>query len=70
MSGFVSVGSTPQKQQTICLSLTVKNDGLTHQQHSVMSANFSSVGMVLVRPAADTHSCLHMGISNSEVLTN
>ena len=34
-----------------------------------MSANFSSVGVLLVRPIADTHSYIYVGISIYEVVT-
>ena len=35
-----------------------------------MSANFSAVGVVSVRPVADTHSYMYVGISTYEVVTN
>ncbi len=35
-----------------------------------MSANFSSVGVVSVRPVADTHSWVYVGISTNEVVTH
>jgi hypothetical protein len=34
-----------------------------------MSANFSAVGIVSVRPVADTHSYMCAGISTDEVVT-
>ena len=34
-----------------------------------MSANFSAVGVLLVRPIADTHSYKYVGISITEVVT-
>ena len=34
-----------------------------------MSANFSAVGIVSVRPIADTHSYMYIGIGTNEVVT-
>jgi len=34
-----------------------------------MSANFSAVGIVSVRPIADTHSYMYIGISIDEAVT-
>ena len=69
MSGFVSVGSTPQTTAIFVCHPHVKNVVLTRRRHSLMSANFSSVGVVSVRPVADTHSCMNVGISINEVVT-
>jgi hypothetical protein len=48
-----------------CLSSTCQ--GLTHQQHSVMLANFEAIGSV--RPATNTRSCMYVGISTIKVVT-
>jgi hypothetical protein len=56
MSANVSVGYTPQ---TIDIFVCRRRVGIvipTRRGHSVMSANFSAVGVVSVRPIADTHS--------------
>ncbi len=69
MSGFVSVGSTPQTTAIFVCHPHVKNVVLTRRGHSLMSANFSSAGVVSVRPVADTHSCMNVGFSINQVVT-
>ena len=69
MSGFVSVGSTPQMTDIFVCRRHVRNVVLTRRQHSVMSANFWAVGVVSVRPVADTHSYIYVGISTDEIVT-
>jgi hypothetical protein len=69
MSGFVSVGYTPQMTDIFDCRRHVGNVGPTRRRHSVMSANFLAVGVVPVRPVADTHSHMYVGISTDEVVT-
>jgi hypothetical protein len=69
MSGFVSVGSTHQTTDILFCRRHVENVVPTRRRHSLMSANFSSVRVVLVRPVANTHSCVNVGISINEVVT-
>jgi len=45
----------PSNDRHFCLSPTVGNVVPTRRRHSVMSANFLAIGVVLVRPVADTH---------------
>ncbi len=48
----------------------VAHPGLHHTwRHSVMSATFSAVGVMSVRPVADAHSYMFVGISTNEVVT-
>ena len=69
MSANVSVGYTPQTTDIFVCHQHVGNVVPTRQRHSVMSANFSAVGVMLVRPVADTHSYMYIGISTDEVVT-
>ncbi len=69
MSGFVSVGSTPQTTDIFVCRQHVRNVISPRRRHSLMSANVSSAGVVPVRPVADTHSCMNVGISINEVVT-
>ena len=69
MSANVSVGYTPQTTDIFVCRRHVGNVVPTRRQHSVMSANFSAVGVMLVRPVADTHSYMYVGISTDEVDT-
>jgi hypothetical protein len=69
MLANVSVGYTPQTTDIFACRRHVKNVVPTRRRHSVMSANFSAVGVVSVRPIADTHSYMYVGISIDEVVT-
>ena len=69
MSANVSVGYTPQTTDIFVCRRHVGNVVPTRRQHSVMSANFSAVGIMSVRPVADTHSYMYVGISTDEVVT-
>jgi hypothetical protein len=63
MSANVSVGYNPQTTDIFVCRRHVGNVVPTRRQHSVMSANFSAVGVVPVRPVANTHSNMYVGIS-------
>jgi hypothetical protein len=65
----VSVGYTPQTTDIFVCRRLVGNIIPTRRRHSVMSANFLAVGVVSVRPVADTHSYMYVGISIDEVVT-
>jgi hypothetical protein len=69
MSANVSVGYTRQMTDIFVCRQHVGNVVPTRRRHSVMSANFSAVGIVSVRPVADTHSYMYVGISTDEVVT-
>ncbi len=69
MLANVSVGFTPQTTDIFVCHRHVGNVVPTRPQHSVMSANFSAVGVVSVRPIANTHSYMDIGISINEVVT-
>ena len=69
MSANVSVGYTPQTTDIFVCRRHVGNVVPTRRRHSVMSANFLAVGVVSVRPIADTHSYMYVGISIDEVVT-
>ena len=70
MLANVSVGYTPQMTDIFVCCRHVGNVVPTRRQHSVMSAIFLAVGIVLVRPpVADTHSYMFVGISTDEVVT-
>ena len=69
MSANVSVVYTPQTTDIFVCHRHVGNVVLTRRRHSVMSANFSAVGIVSVRPIADTHSYMYIGISIDEAVT-
>ena len=69
MSANVSVGCTPQTTDIFVCRRHVGNVVPTCRRHSVKSANFSAVGVVSVRPVADTHSYMHVGIGTNEVVT-
>ena len=60
MLGFVSVGSTPQRQT--CLSVA-------DMSKISYVGQFLAFSVVSVRPFADTHSCMGVGISTNEVVT-
>ena len=69
MSANVSVGYTPQTTDICVCHRHVGNVVLTRRQHSVMLANFLAVGVVSVRPVANTHSYMSVGISTDDVVT-
>ena len=69
MSANVSVGYTPQMTDIFVCRRHVGNVGPARRQHSVMSAIFSAVSVLSVRPDADTHSYMYVGISTDEVVT-
>jgi hypothetical protein len=69
MSANVSVGYTPQTTDIFVCRRHVGNVVPTRRRHSVMSAIFLAVGVVWVRPVADTHSYMNVGISTDEVVT-
>ena len=69
MSANVSVSYTPQRTDIFVCRQHVGNVVPTRWRHSVMSANFSAVGVVLVRPVADTHSYMYVGIGTNKVVT-
>jgi predicted RNA-binding protein (virulence factor B family) len=69
MLANVSVGCTHQTTDIFVYHRHVGNVVPTRRRHSVMWANFSAVGVVSVRPIADTHSYMHVGISIDEVVT-
>jgi hypothetical protein len=64
MSANVSVSYTPQTTDIFVCCRRVGNVVPTRRQHSVMSA-----GVVSVRPIADTHSYMFVGISIDEAVT-
>jgi hypothetical protein len=68
MLANVSVGYTPQTTDIFVCRRHVGNVVPTRRRHS-MSANSSAVGVVSVRPIADTHSYMYVGISIDEVVT-
>ena len=68
MSGFVSVGYTPQRTD-ICAVADMSKMLARHVGDILLSRPFFVVGIILVRPAADTHSCMQVGISTNEVVT-
>ena len=63
MSANVSVGYNPQTTDIFVCRRHVGNVVQTRRRHSVMSANFSAVGVMPMRPVADTHSDMYVGIS-------
>ena len=65
----VSVGYTPQTTYIFVCHRHVGNVVPTRRQHSVMSANFLAVRVMSVKPVADTHSYVYIGISTDEVVT-
>ena len=65
----VSVGYTPQTTDIFVCCRHVGYVVPTRRRHSVMSAYFSAVGVVPVRPVAGTHSYMRVGISTDEVVT-
>jgi hypothetical protein len=65
----VSVGYTPQTTDIFVCRQHVGNVVPTRWRHSVMSANFSAVGIVSVRPIADTHSYMYVGIGTNKIVT-
>ena len=69
MLANVSVGYTPQTTDIFVCRRHVGNVVPTRRRHSVMSANFLAVGVVSVRPIADTHSYMYVGIGTNEVVT-
>ena len=69
MSANVSVDYTPQTTDIFVCRRNVENVVPKRRRHSVMSANFSAVSVVSVRPVADTHSYMYVGISIDEALT-
>jgi hypothetical protein len=69
MSANVSVGYTPRTTDIFVCRRHVGNVVPTRRRHSVMSANFSAVSVVSVRPVDDTHSYMYVGISIDEVVT-
>jgi hypothetical protein len=69
MSANVSVGYTPQTTDICICRRHVGNVVPTRRRHSVMSANFSAVSVMSVRPIANTHSYMYVGISIDEAVT-
>jgi hypothetical protein len=69
MSANVSVGCTRQMTDIFVCRRHVGNVVPACRRHSVMSANFSAVGVVSVRPIADTHSYIYVRIGTNEVVT-
>ena len=69
MLANVSAGYTRQTTDIFVCRRYVGNVVPTRRRHSVMSANFSAVGVVSVRPIANTHSYMDVGISIDEVVT-
>ena len=69
MSANVSVGYTPQTTDIFVCRRHVGNVVPTRRRHSVMSAIFLAVGVVSVRPVADTLSYMYVGIVTNEVVT-
>ena len=69
MSSNVSVSYTPQTTDIFVCRQHVGNVVPTRRRHSLVSANFLAVGIMSVRPVADTHSYMYVGISTNEVVT-
>ena len=69
MSGFVSIGYTPQTTDICVCRRHVDSVGPTRWQLSLQSAFFSAVGVMSVRPVADTYSYMYVGSSTDEVVT-
>jgi hypothetical protein len=69
MSANVSVGYTPQTTDIFVCCRHVGYVVPTRRRHSVMSANFSAVGVVSVRPIANTHSYIYVRIGTNKVVT-
>ena len=69
MLANVSVSYTTQTTDIFLCCRHVRNAVPTRWRHSDMSANFSAVRVVSVRPVADTHSYMYVGISTDEVVT-
>ena len=69
MLANVSVGYTPQKTDIFVCRQHIGNVVPTCWLHSVMSAIFLAVGVVSVRPVADTHSYMYVGLSTDAVVT-
>ena len=69
MSANVSVGYSPQTTDIFVCRQHVGNVVPTRRRHSLVSANFLAVGVMSVRPVADTHSYMYVGISTNEVVT-
>ena len=69
MSANVSVGYTLQTTDIFVCRQHVGNVAPTRRQHSLMSANFSAVSVVSVRPVADRHSYMYVGIGTNKVVT-
>lgn len=67
--GIVSVGSTLQTTDIALCCRHVEYVGSTRWRHSVMLDNFLAVCVMSVRLIANTQSCMHVGISTSEVFT-
>ncbi len=59
----------PSKDRHFVCRRHVGNVVPTRRQNSVVSANFSAVRVVSVRPVADTHCYMYIGISIDEVVT-
>ncbi len=70
MLANVSVGCTPQTTDIFVCRRHVGNVVRTCRRHFVKSANFSAFGVVSVRPIADTHSYMSVGIGTNEVVTH
>ena len=69
MLANVSVGYTPQTTDIFVCHRNVGNVVPTRRRHSVMSANFSAVGVVSVRPIVDTHTYMYVGTGTNKVVT-
>jgi hypothetical protein len=63
MSANVSVGYTPQTTDIFVCRRHVGNVVPTRRRHSLVPLIFLAVGVVSARPAADTLSCVYIGIS-------
>jgi hypothetical protein len=63
MSGFVSIGYTPQTTDICVCPQHVKNVGLTRRQHFVVSAFFFARKVVSGETVASTVSYKDVGIS-------
>ncbi len=69
MSGFVSVGYTPQTTDICVCCRHVDNVSPTRQRHSLMLALFFADKVVSGNRIPDTLSCVFVGISTNEEVT-
>ena len=68
MSGFVSVGFTPQTTDICVCCQHVDNTGPTRQQHSLKSAFFFADKVMSGNRIPDTLSYVFVGIRTDEVI--